>query len=106
MKIAKESFDESSLPDEYGRYLYRHTGFIFTFSEDSLTMVFRVSDDEPSIARLMQPDNWYADLFESNLFRQATDHLNKNEGISTIAAYGRMNGATTLIQLPYDKHKI
>ncbi|NJL54544.1 hypothetical protein HC928_04615 [bacterium] len=92
MEISTERFDDSSLPDEGGQYEYRYTGVVYTFVASNQQLVFRRYDDEPSIATLLRPSDWHADLLRADLFLEAVEYLRREGGVTTIKAYNRMKG--------------
>jgi sugar/nucleoside kinase (ribokinase family) len=100
MEISTKRFDDSSLPDESGQYEYRYTGVVYTFVASDREFVFRLYDDEPSAATLLQPSDWNADLFNTESFRKAVGYLRLNKGVKTIKAYNHMMGSYTPVELP------
>lgn len=102
MNVHIERYDESCPPDENGNIFCPHTGVTYTFSEQDKKLIFRRDDSEPTTASLLYPRGWYVDLFDTVLYQQAAEYLQK-EGISKLTAYSQMNGVA--IPLPVSTEK-
>src|SRR6185436_5326196 len=104
MKVQVERYDESCLPDENGHSGCPHTGTTYLFLEKRQRMIFRRDDSDPTTASLIFPSEWYVDLFDSTLYREAAGYLVQHEGISTLTAHNRMNGAVVSLPLPSESN--
>ena len=81
MEVRKESFNDRSEPDASGVYEFIYVGAVYTFAEGDERLAFRVYDDEPQKAALVEPITWRPDIYASDLFRKATDHLRDHVGV-------------------------
>ena len=104
MKVRIERYDESCPPDESGQVCCPHTGTTYIFWETGQRMIFRRDDSDPRTASLIFPTEWYVDLFDTTLYRDAAGYLVQGEGISKLTAHNRMNGAAVSLPLPNEKN--
>jgi hypothetical protein len=84
VQITREAFDDRSEPDEAGMHDYIYTGFYYSFRYESHELVFAVYSDTPTVAALKGPIEWRPDVYASDLFRQAVEHLRDSESVETI----------------------
>jgi hypothetical protein len=84
MEILREPFDDRSEPDENGSYDYIYTGVYYTFRDGGRELTFCLYSDTPEIACLKGPMDWRPDVYASEFFKQATEHLREKEGIKTV----------------------
>ena len=90
MKISEERFDERFGQDENGNYICCETGIVYTFAKRGSKLTFRIKDENPSVAEMLEPQGWYIDQFGSKFFKEAVAYLRCNTEVTTVHAYSAM----------------
>jgi hypothetical protein len=85
VEIIREPFDDRSEPDEEGAYEYVYVGTYFTFREGADQLRFSWYRDEPEVASLKDPIEWWIGRVPSSaLFTEAVKYLMDHEGVKSI----------------------
>jgi hypothetical protein len=92
MRVFKERIDENAGLDEDAKWPLCQTGIVFTFAQAGSKIIIRIEDRNLTIGRLLAPQDWYIDLFESDFFCEVATYLRRNTQVRMIEAYRAMSG--------------
>jgi hypothetical protein len=93
VEFRSERFDDASLPNPDGTYDYRYTGVTyFATMPEGREIVFRVYDDEPTVAGLVAPTSWTPEWLQSPSVREALRLLQQLTGVQALRLYNKMSG--------------
>lgn len=93
MYVRSERFDEASLPKPDSTHEYRYKGMTYVAAApDGPEFIFRVYDEEPTVANMIAPTTWSPDWLESPRVREVFRLLQQRAGVRSLRLYNRLSG--------------